>query len=225
MNNVSNNGLGALSDLSINNQRRVEDQDDTIGQDDFLRLMTTQLQAQDPMEPMKTGEIFSQLAEFGTVSGIQDLQDSFSEFAASLQSMQALEASSMVGQKVLVEANSAELNADGQIEGRILTPPGASSVSLTVVDQSGQQVARLAVPVTGSVTEFNWNGLDANGEQVPPGRYKLSAQAQTNGELEGLTVQIRANVDSVTINPGNTGYSLNVNGVGTVQPTDVLEVS
>ena len=94
-----------------------------MGQDDFLRLMTTQLQAQDPMEPMKTGEIFSQLAQFGTVSGIQDLQESFDSLASNLQSMQALQASSMVGQTVLVESGTAQLNSGQVIEGSIETPP------------------------------------------------------------------------------------------------------
>jgi flagellar basal-body rod modification protein FlgD len=63
----------------------------TLGQDQFLKLMTTQMTHQNPNEPMKNGEFLSQMAQFGTVSGIQDLQESFANFATSINSDQALQ--------------------------------------------------------------------------------------------------------------------------------------
>ena len=50
---------------------------DKVGQDQFLELMITQLKNQDPMKPMDNGQFLSQMAQFGTVSGINDLQKSF----------------------------------------------------------------------------------------------------------------------------------------------------
>ena len=64
----------------------------TLSQDQFLKLMTTQMTHQDPSEPMKNAEFLSQMAQFGTVSGIQDLQQSFANFATSINSDQALQA-------------------------------------------------------------------------------------------------------------------------------------
>ena len=226
MNELNSTKLGPLADLNVSrlNTERAEAAD-RVGQEDFLRLMTTQLQAQDPMEPMKTGEIFSQLAQFGTVSGIQELQSSFESLATNLQSMQALQASSMVGQTVLVESNAARLNSGEAIEGSIETPAGLGAISVSVEDASGQLVARLELPAQTEVTNFQWTGLQSDGTQAPPGIYTLRAQASVNGEQIGLTTRVKANVDSVTLNPGGAGYNLNVNGVGKVAPNDVLEVS
>ena len=53
----------------------------TLGQEDFLKLMTTQLQYQDPFKPMDNGEFLGQMAQFSTVSSIQSLQSSFAQLA------------------------------------------------------------------------------------------------------------------------------------------------
>ena len=60
-----------------------------LGQDAFLKLMTTQLKNQDPFEPMDNGEFLSQIAQFGTVTGIDDLKETFGDFANSMKSNQA----------------------------------------------------------------------------------------------------------------------------------------
>ena len=64
------------------------------------------------MKPMENGEFLSQMAQFGTVSGIQDLQESFKDFASSISSDQALQAASLVGRDVVA------INDEGFIGGR-----------------------------------------------------------------------------------------------------------
>ena len=73
---------------------------DVLGQSDFLKLMTTQLQNQDPMKPMESGEFFSQIAQFSLVSGVEELQTSFQQVADAMYSTQTLQASAMVGRSV-----------------------------------------------------------------------------------------------------------------------------
>ena len=131
----------------------------------------------------------------------------------------------MVGQQVLVESARGQLNSGGAIEGNIETPFGVSAISMSVLDSVGQLVATFKVPPGGEVTDFKWDGAMDDGSQAAPGVYTIRAQATSNGEQIGLTTRVRANVDSVTINPGGTGYNLNVNGVGSVAPAKVLEVS
>ena len=89
----------------------------SLGQEDFLKLMTTQMTHQDPNNPMQNGEFLSQMAQFGTVSGIQDLQKSFADFANSINSDQALQASSLVGRYVSVPTSTGILPAGGEIKG------------------------------------------------------------------------------------------------------------
>ena len=63
----------------------------TLGMEDFMSLMTTQLKYQDPMNPMENGDFLGQIASFAQVTGLSDLQDSFSTFSNSMQSNQALQ--------------------------------------------------------------------------------------------------------------------------------------
>ena len=72
-----------------------------LGQQDFLRLMVAQIQNQDPMQPQMNGEFLSQLAQFSTNDGVAKMQESLQQMATSLQSNQALQASALVGRKVL----------------------------------------------------------------------------------------------------------------------------
>ncbi len=92
---------------------------DGLGQDAFLELMLTQIKHQDPLSPMESGDFLSQIAQFGTVNGITELNKSFAALTSSLQSSQALQASTMVGNTVLVPGNISELVTGGQITGAI----------------------------------------------------------------------------------------------------------
>ena len=73
-----------------------------LGQEDFMDLMLTQMNNQDPFKPMENGEFLTQMAQFSAVSGLKDIKESFQGLADTMQSNQALQAASMVGRKVLV---------------------------------------------------------------------------------------------------------------------------
>ncbi|MBE0509915.1 MAG: flagellar hook assembly protein FlgD, partial [Gammaproteobacteria bacterium] len=73
-----------------------------LGQDEFMTLMLAQMKHQDPMNPMENGDFIAQLAQFRTVTGIDQLNNSFNGFSQTMQSSQALQASSLVGREVLV---------------------------------------------------------------------------------------------------------------------------
>ena len=91
--------------LSQTETTQLEQQE--LGQDDFLTLMISQLQSQDPMNPMDSEAFMGQIAQFSTVEGIQQLNDSFDELAASLVSNQVLQASQLIGHSVLIPGSTA----------------------------------------------------------------------------------------------------------------------
>jgi hypothetical protein len=95
---------------------------DKLGQEQFLKLMITQLNNQDPFKPLESGEFLGQLAQFGTVSGIQDLQQSFQGLAGSMQSNQALQAAGLVGRSVYVPAQEAWLPPERRRQRRRAEP-------------------------------------------------------------------------------------------------------
>ncbi|MBL4743366.1 MAG: flagellar hook assembly protein FlgD, partial [Cycloclasticus sp.] len=103
-----------------------------LGQADFLKLMVTQLENQDPLEPMDNGDFLGQMAQFSTVSGIGDLQNSFSEFAASISNDQALQAANLIGRRVSVPLQTGVLADGGVIEGELTLPASSPDVSINI---------------------------------------------------------------------------------------------
>ena len=82
---------------------------DQLGQAQFMQLMIAQLRNQDPTQPMDPANFLGQLAQFGTVSGIQGMQDSISTLSDSLRSSQVLGGTSLVGHYVLADASEGEI--------------------------------------------------------------------------------------------------------------------
>jgi len=107
---------------------------DKIGQEGFLTLMTAQMNNQDPTKPMESGEFFAQIAQFSTVAGIQDLQNSFSQVATALQSNQALQASTMVGRTVMIPSGEAVFNGEDPVVGKVGVPDATNQLLISVID-------------------------------------------------------------------------------------------
>ena len=114
---------------------------DRLGQEEFLSLMTTQLQNQDPFKPLENGDFIAQMAQFGTVSGIESLQKSFESLSTSLTSNRALEASVMVGRSVLVPSTHNNLVAGEPMKGAIDLPAAAGELTLKITNEKGELVA------------------------------------------------------------------------------------
>ena len=116
-----------------------------LGQDDFLKLMITQFQNQDPFKPMENGEFLGQLAQFSTVSGIDSLNTSFSGLAGSIQDEQALQAANLVGRSVLAVTDIGYLAEDGLVNGAVEIDGAVSNVQIEITNSTGEVVQRLAV--------------------------------------------------------------------------------
>lgn len=195
-----------------------------LDQADFMELMLTQLQHQDPLNPAESSEFVAQMASFATVNGINDLNTSFSGLSSSLQSNQALQASTMVGTTVLVPSDRAELTEGSQVNGKIFTESSASNLVLTVSDSTGQTVREVNLgQVEAGLVSFTWDGLNSNGEPLSTGTYKIEAASVEGDEAIAQTVLVNAKVESVSLISGAEPL-LNLNGLGTYSMNDVLEI-
>ena len=201
-------------------------QKQTLGQDQFLKLLTTQMTHQDPMKPMDNGEFLGQMAQFSTVSGIQDLQASFKDFASSLSSDQALQAAGLVGRYVSAPGNQGLLSAGGNISGTFDLPSSSAAVTMKIIDSKTGVVLRdidLGAQGAGS-TSFEWDGTDNNGQMVGPGVYKVQASAMLDGKNTVLATNIDSRVESVTMGNGSTGLQVNLLGLGPVKFSQIKEI-
>ena len=217
-------GSSALDSISAS---RLESstKSTSLDQDAFLELMIAQLKNQSPTKPMESGEFLSQMAEFGTVSGIQDLQSSFESLASSLQSNQALQASTMVGRQVLIDSSSLTLESGQNAALSFEVPATASKVQITIKDSSGQAVRTLSLGATAAGTQsVVWDGLNSQGSTLPSGDYTVSANAVIDGESQALTTMVVANVESVTLPRDGSSPVLNVTDHGAVSLSAVRRV-
>jgi flagellar basal-body rod modification protein FlgD len=194
-----------------------------LGQDEFLKLMVTQLKNQDPFKPLEPEQFLGQLAQFSTVSGIEAMRDSLSGLSGSLQGSQVLQGATLVGRSVLAAGQVAELSAAGSVSGALGVPSGASSVQVRVTNENGNLVRSFNVGAAGDLTEFAWDGRDNQGTRLPAGRYGLEAVARVGGREESVELLLRQRVDSVTIDPRGGALRLNTPG-GAVALGDVRRI-
>ena len=105
--------------------------------DRFLKLLVTQMQNQDPLNPMDNAQVTSQMAQINTVTGIEKLNTTMSGMSASMASMQMLQGSSLVGRGVLFEGNQLFVNSEGKAAAGYDLAAAATSVRIDVVNSSG----------------------------------------------------------------------------------------
>lgn len=204
-----------LSELGLG-QRNPGPVEQTAGQDQFLELMLAQFENQDPFEPMENGEFLSQLAQFSTATGIDELKDAFDGFASTIYSDQALQASALVGRDLLVESDRTRLAADGNGVAGLVSVGGASgSVTVDVVDEAGQLVRslELGVRTTGDVP-FQWDGLTDDGVPAAAGAYRFEARVARSDQVERAPTLLRTRADSVTLGRNGQGVTVNSSQLG-----------
>lgn len=217
------NGLQGFEFRSVQ-ELNAENSRKELGQQDFLELMTAQLRNQDPFKPMESGDFLSQIAQFSTVNGIGDLNQSFAQLSQSLVSNQALQAANLVGREVLAPTGVAALSQGGNIRGAVELPTASSEVVVNVYDQAGQVVRRLELgsQAAGSVS-FQWDGLKDDGQFAEPGTYFMSAEASVDGQFESVETLIASEVRSVTLS-NSGGLLLDLAGIGSLDFNEVRQI-
>ena len=194
-----------------------------LTQSDFLQLLTTQLQNQDPTQPTNPSQFVNEFAALSEVSGISSMSSSLSSLTGSMSSAQLLNGTNLIGHSVIASGSSAALTAGGSITGAVAPPAGVSSLTVQVSDSSGQLIDTFSVPATGSPSSFTWNGTTASGAAAPPGVYNFTVAANSNGTPTSLTPLLSYKVNSVTLDPTTNSLTLNTDG-GAVPMSAVNQV-
>lgn len=198
----------------------------SLGQEQFLKLLTTQMTHQDPTKPMENGEFLGQMAQFSTVSGIQDLQASFKDFVTSMSSSQALQASGLVGRYVSAPSSKALLGATGSVSGDFEMPSSSTNVNVKIINSKTGEIVKdidLGTQAKG-MTSFEWDGYGNDGIRANPGVYKVEASAWMDGKNTALATNIKSQVSSVTMANGTTGIKVNLTGLDSVKFSQIKQI-
>jgi flagellar basal-body rod modification protein FlgD len=212
--NSSNNTAAAAAAASVS----------ALSVNDFLTLMTAQLKNQDPTQPLDPSTFVTQLAQFGTVSGIDSMQSSLSTLSSTLLSNQALSSVNLVGHSVLTQASSAQYTAGQSMAGAVQAPTGTSSVAVNITNSNGTLVQQIVLGASSGMSSFTWDGSTLSGAQAPSGSYSVQAIADVNGVSTAAPIFLSGTVSSVSLNPGGSGVTVNTPQLGAVSLASVQQV-
>jgi len=223
---MANINSDVFSQLGINKVAEAKtNKNDTLGQEAYLELMTQQLMNQDPLAPMENGDFIGQMASFGTVSGIGDLNKAFSDMSVAFQSNQALQASTMVGRNVLVESNIGSFNSEGLLEASVELGSPATNVIVSITDASGQLVDRTELGTqSAGLVNYSWNGQGSNGRTYNSGAFKVSAEVQRGNDTSSGVTLTSVQVESVTLGKGGQDLTLSVSNLGDISMGQIRKI-
>lgn len=217
---LTGNGSAASSRSSTANAAAAAS-GTALNEQDFLQLMTQQLQDQDPLNPVSNSEFFSQIAQFSTVSGISQLNSSFTQLSSQLASSQSLQAAGLIGHGVLVQGNTVQMSGSGMAGA--VEVPASGDVTVNIKDSSGALVGTLDLGVQSAGTvPFSWDGKDASGNALPTGHYTITAQVGSGSSAQAATTDVAAVVDSISL--ASSGLMLNLQGIGQVPFSNVRQI-
>jgi len=223
--------IGSVSSLRTVDDYMSEQMDaelqrtSTLGQSDFLKLMTTQLMNQDPLQPMENGEFLAQMAQFSTVNGITEMNTSIQGLSESYRSQQLMQAGSLINKSALVEGSFANLDVDKGLRGAFVLDRATDGTQIVVRNMQGEIVHTESLGIKFSGThEYSWDGVMDNGAKAPAGQYLVQVDALENGELYQPTNLVYSNINAIST--GSSGeLVLEVAGIGNLPFTDVYRVA
>ena len=211
-----------LKKLGVNKQKdEAAGSKDSLGQAEFLQLMTTQLQNQDPFAPMENGDFIAQMAQFSTVTGITEMGTSLKGIAEQLGEFRIATAANLLGSSVMIPGNYARPDESGEIHGMIDLPSASGATSLTFSNSAGDLLHTMQLGAQPSgLVGFEWSDvpqsvLDSD-EAV-----RIEAFADMGKGMESLTPSVFAEILAASTGDAVNGVMLDVRDYGEVRAADV----
>ena len=204
-------GLTQASDLTPQQQTGMSE----LGQKDFLRLMTAQMQNQDPFSPMENGEFLAQMAQFSTVNGLESVNNTLNAISGQIAGNRISTGSSLLGQHVLVPGTVARADDEGEIHGVVDLESAASEITIRYTDSE-----------TGAILHSEEMGAHPAGlmgfswTSVPPelrenrAAVRISVTAQSGGEVTAMPTSVYAKVTGVEMPADGTDINLRIEDYG-----------
>ncbi len=215
------------SEFTTNRFQSSKPNRNELGQEDFLQLIVAQIQNQDPFEPVENGAFIGQLAQFGTVDGVNNLNDAFAEFSQGILSNQTLNAAGLIGKSVLVEGNQVAVKEGKPVEAFVDANSQAGMASVQITDAVGKVVHTEDVAlINAGLNSFTWDGLDSEGNSVPEGSYFISASVISGENEISLPTTVKNRIQSVNLNnAGSDSIELGLETGNTILFDEVQQIS
>ncbi len=198
-----------------------------LGKDDFLKLLVTQLQNQDPLNPLQGTEFVAQLAQFSSLEQLTNINSSLEQNIQSNQLMtQSIGnslAATLVGKDVRASSNALQYSGSSSISLGYNLTADANTADVKIYDQSGTVVKTISgLSVSEGDHSFTWDGTDDRGNQVGAGAYTLKVEAlDDKGGAVGASTYLTGKISAIRFRSDGTYFVID----GTEVPlSDVLEI-
>ncbi|WCT73641.1 flagellar hook capping FlgD N-terminal domain-containing protein [Sphingomonas naphthae] len=197
----------------------------TLDQNDFLKLLTTQLKTQDPFAPVDNSQMVAQMAQFSSVAGISEMNSSLKAMAGDISASRVGGAASWIGKSALVSSDIATPLSGGGYAGEVTLPSAAKSAQVTFTDADGNILHQSSYGETAAgQLAFAWDGKDAAGNAVATGPLAINVTAYAkNGTAMTATTSTWTPIASVE-SPASGATKLST-ALGSISPSQVLRLS
>lgn len=216
---ISLASTGVLTKNEYDESQLTKSSEDELDRNAFLQLLTTQLQNQNPLDPMKNEAFVAQLAQFSQLEGITNMSTSLSDVADVIRSDRIMAGANLVGKTVFGETG--RIMTDGETASAIELnlPYGAEQVDIGIYDPASGALIRsiVAGPQSSGVMEMAWDGRRADGSTVPAGSYIIRGAITIDGQATKVTPATYSQVETVSWDSQASDLNLNLSG-GVVLP-------
>jgi flagellar basal-body rod modification protein FlgD len=169
--------------------------------DTFLQLLTTQLQNQDPLNPLDTNQFTEQLVEFASVEQQVDMNTNLQTLISLQQTAEATSALQFLGTTVTINSNTAALsNATNTPATWSFSAASPATANITITSSTGQTAYTGTRSLSAGSQSYTWNGQGNNGVTWPDGNYTLTINATgANGQPVTVTTQVQGVVSAINL--------------------------
>jgi len=226
MSNLSLSSALSQTNSSSSSSNSSTSASDVIGGDfdTFLQLLTTQLQNQDPLDPMDTDSFTQELVEFASVEQQVDTNTNMQTLISMQQTTEATSALQLVGATVTTSGSSATLsNATSTPATWSLTTTTPATGNVTITSSAGTTAYTGTVALSAGTQTYSWNGVGNNGQTWPDGTYTISVSA-TSASGQAVTVSTQTQGTVSGVNLSTNPPTLTVNGQS-VQVSQITSIS
>lgn len=196
-----------------------------MGQADFLRLLTTQLQNQDPNKPMDPTNFVTDLTQMSQLEATNQMNESVIAMTKGFQAMQTLQGAAMIGKSVQAIGEEMSHVQGEETQFRLNLEQGLADVKVVISDDDGVVTELDVGNVNRGEKTVTWDGVDNVGVDRPTGQYSLTIfGTDDNGELQSIEAIVPSKVNSVGVNSDGT-MNLTLATGEKVALSDVKEIS
>ena len=194
------NEIAGVNMSALNPSKAVGNSE--VGKDTFLKLLTTQMQNQDPMSPMDNQQFIQQLTQFSSLESLMGIQSSMDNVYMAMASMNNSSMANLLGTEVVGVGDRQHFDGKGEVDFNWNSPTASTEVSISVMDDNGKILANFKVPGGCEAGEgsYTWNGRDGvvGGGTLEAGTYQFRINGtEENGDYVDIQEWVRGVVSEM----------------------------